>query len=304
MDSKTLFAAMLLAAGTALPAPAAAQRDNEYASRIDTTVSFDRRGIVVLVIGSGEIDVIAWDRPQIRVRARSERSIIRMDVTQTRLSLDMVRERGGDTRLEVTVPVGVRVSARTRSGDISVSGTKGSVEARSQGGDITVTDVAETIDLNSYNGDIVARGLNGSVDAGSLSGEITLTDVKGDVDANTVSGDVDLRNVTARFVRAKSTSGDISYDGAVDATGRYDLGTHSGSVYVTIPQATGALFTIATYSGAIESDFPITLRPGEHGIGSSKRFTFEIGKGDARIGAESFSGDITIRYRERRPSTP
>ena len=302
MDRKTLFAAMLLAASAA--PPVAAQRNEDYASRVDTTLSFDRRGIVVLVLGSGEIDVTAWDRPQIRIRARSERSTIRMDVTQTRLSLDMARERGGDSRYEVTVPVGTRISARTRSGDITITGTKGSVEARSQGGDITVTDVAETIDLNSYNGDIVARGLNGTVEAGSLSGEITLTDVKGDVDVSTVSGDVDLRNVAARFVRAKSTSGDVTYDGAVDATGRYDLGTHSGSVYVTIPQATGALFTIATYSGAIESDFPITLRPGEHGIGSSKRFTFEIGKGDARIGAESFSGDITIRYRERRAPLP
>ena len=57
-------------------------------------------------------------------------------------------------------------------------------------------------------------------------------------------------------------------------------------------------------SGSIDSDFPITLKPGEHGIGSSKRFTFEIGKGDARVSAESFSGDITIRSAGRRPSDP
>jgi hypothetical protein len=58
------------------------------------------------------------------------------------------------------------------------------------------------------------------------------------------------------------------------------------------------LFTVATYSGSIESDFPITLKPGEHGIGT-RRFTFEIGKGDARISAESFSGDVTIRTTTR-----
>ncbi len=120
------------------------------------------------------------------------------------------------------------------------------------------------------------------------------------MDATSVSGDIDLRNVTARYVRAKSTSGDISYDGAVDTTGRYEFASHSGSVYLTIPQATGALLTVATYSGAIDSDFPITLKPGEHGIGSTKRFTFEIGKGDARIGAESFSGDVTIRSKTAR----
>jgi len=39
------------------------------------------------------------------------------------------------------------------------------------------------------------------------------------------------------------------------------------------------------------------LRPGEHGIGisSTKHFTFDIGRGESRIDAETFSGDITIR---------
>ena len=301
MVRTTLLAGLLLATSASV---ATAQRrgdDEEYASRIDTTFTFDRRGAVVLVLSSGNIDVSAWDRPQIRVRARSERSIVRMDATPTRLSLDILRARGGDTRFEVTVPVGVRVSARASTGDIVIQGTKGGVEARTQSGDLTVTDVAETIDLNTYSGDIVARSLAGNVEITTLSGEVDITDARGDVDVTSVSGDIDLRNVVARFVRAKSTSGDVSYDGSVDAAGRYDLGSHSGSVYVVIPQNVGALFTIATYSGTLDSEFPITLRPGEHGIGTSKRFTFEVGKGDARITAESFSGDITIRTRERRP---
>ena len=116
-----------------------------------------------------------------------------------------------------------------------------------------------------------------------------------------MSGDIDMRNVLARYVRAKSTSGDVTFEGTIDSTGRYELGSHSGSVYLVIPQGTGALLTVSTYTGSIDSDFPITLKPGEHGIGTSKRFTFEIGKGDARISAESFSGDITIRTKGRSP---
>jgi DUF4097 and DUF4098 domain-containing protein YvlB len=302
MKRSLLLCVLLLAPAMAAAAQSTRRdRDQEYQSSIDTTFAFDRRGTVVLAVGTGEIDVTAWDRPQVRVRARAERSEIRMDATSTRLSLDISRPRGGDTRFEITVPIGVRVSARATSGDISIAGTKGGVEVRTQSGDLTVSDVAEVIDLNSYSGDIVARGLTGNVEVTTLNGEVTLTDVKGDVEVTSVSGDIDLRSVVARYVRAKSTSGDVTYDGAVDGTGRYELGSHSGSVYLTIPQGTGALLTIATYSGSIESDFPITLKPGEHGIGSSKRFTFEIGKGDARVSAESFSGDITIRSRDRRP---
>jgi DUF4097 and DUF4098 domain-containing protein YvlB len=304
--NKRITLALLALATWAAPAAAQSRRDEqEFASRIDTTFAFDRRGTVVIVAGGGEVDVTAWDRPQVRVRVRSERNLVRLDATATRVSLDISRSRGGDTRFEVTVPIGVRVSARSTTGDMAISGTKGSVEARTQSGDLGVSDVGEVVDLNTYSGDITARGITGNVEITTLSGEVMLTDVKGDVDVSSVSGDIDLRGVIARYVRAKSTSGDITFDGGIDNTGRYELGSHSGSVYFTIPQGTGALLTVATYSGSIESDFPITLKPGEHGIGSSKRFTFEIGKGDARVSAESFSGDITIRSTAtRRPTEP
>jgi DUF4097 and DUF4098 domain-containing protein YvlB len=298
MKRSLLIATVLLGAAS----PAWAQRDDDYQSRIDTTFAFDRRGTLVLSVGSGEIVVTAWDRPQARVRARSERSEIRMDASSTRLSLELSRPRGGETRFEVTVPIGTRVNARATNGDISITGTKASVEANTQNGDLVVDDVGELIDLGSFSGEITARRLAGRVQVNSLSGDVSLSEVGGDVDATTVSGDIDLQMVLARYVRAKSTSGDVSYDGVVDSTGRYEVGSHSGSVYLTVPQTTGAMLTVATYTGTIDSDFPITLKPGEHGIGMAKRFTFEIGKGNARISAESFSGDITIRAKGRRPT--
>ena len=282
--------------------PVAAQdrsRDEDYQSRIDTTFAFDKRGSVTLALSSGEIVVTAWNRDQVRVRARSERSIVRMDATSARLSLDLSRPRGGDSRFEVTVPVGVRVTARATNGDISITGTKGGVEANTQSGDLVVEDVGEMVDLGSLSGDITARTLTGNVDIRAVSGDVTLQSVNGDVEATSVSGDLDLTDVLAKYVRAKSTSGDVSFDGAIDPAGRYEIGSHSGSVYLTLPQTTGALLTVSTYTGTIDSDFQITLMPGEHG---TRRFSFQIGKGDARIGAESFSGDITIRSKGRRPS--
>ena len=290
-----LFPAVLLVAAVPLDAQARRDRDRDYESRVDTTLNFDRRGAVSLTVGGGEIVVSTWDRPQVRVRARSERSTIRMDASASRLSLDVTRNRSGETVFEVTVPAGVHVTARATSGDIRVTGTKGIVEAGSQSGDILVDDAAERIELRSFSGDITGRNLRGNVEVNALSGDIDLSGVHGDVDATGVSSDIAMRGITARYVRAKSTSGDITFEGTVDNTGRYELGSHSGSVYLTVPQNTGALLTVSTYNGSIESDFPITLKPGEHGIGHSRRYTFEIGRGDARISAESFSGDITIR---------
>lgn len=286
---------------SAAAAPVAAQGRYVPASaeRLDTVFAFDRRGAVALTVGSGEIVVTGWDRQEVRLRARSERGSIRADATPSRLSVDVPRGRGGETRIEVTVPVGVQVTARSASGDIKVAGTKGIVEVASQSGDIEVEDAAGRVELRSFSGDISARRLSGTVEVNSLSGDIQLTDVRGDVDAAGLSGDVDLRNVAARYVRAKSTSGDISFEGALESAGRYELGSHSGSVDLLLPRGTGALLTVSTYSGGIESDFPITLKPGEHGVGRSRRYTFEIGNGEARISAESFSGDVTIREKGR-----
>lgn len=294
-----------LACAAVLPAAAAdaqqTRRAQDYVSRVDTTYPFDRRGTVSLTLGGGEIVVTGWTRDEIRVRARSERGEVRMDATPGRLSLELARFRTSDSRFEVTVPVGVRVIARAMQGDISVTGTQGGVELSTQTGDIVVEDVTERADLVSLSGDISVRGLAGNLDVRTTGGSVLLVDAKGDVDATTISGDLVLRNVAARFVRGRTTSGDVTFDGDVDATGRYDLSSHSGSVTLMIPSGTGALVTVATYTGAIESDFPITLRPGEHGVGATRRFTFDIGKGDARISAESFSGDVIIRVKGRRP---
>lgn len=315
MPRTTLLAMLcaLLAPVTTATAQSPRDRfgDADYESRIDTTIAFDRRGVVSLSLGAGEIVVRAWERDQVHVRARSERGVIRMDASPARLSLELSRQRHGDTRYELTVPVGVRVSARAASGDVSISGTRGAVEARTQSGDVAVEDAADAIDLGSVSGDISGRRLAGSIEVNAISGSIELSDVQGgtggggDIEARSVSGDVDIRGAAARYVRAKTTSGDVTYDGGIDAAGRYELASHSGSVSLVIPRDASATLTVSTYSGAIDSDFPITLQPGEHGIGGSRRFTFEVGKAGgqprARISAESFSGDISIRSTSRRP---
>ena len=284
-------------------ATASGQRRNyerDYRSNVDTTFAFDSRGTVSLTLGSGDIIVTGWSRDQIRVHATSENGGIRLDASGSRLTLELSNAyRGDESRFEVTVPTGVRVIARAQSGDISISGTEGEVDARSQSGDIKVDDVANRVDIGTLSGDIEAHTVNGDVQIKSVSGDVEVSDFKGDFEGETVSGSIVLRNATGRYVRSHTTSGDLVYEGAIDPSGRYELSAHSGDIRLGIPSSSSAQLTISTWSGTIDSDFPITLRPGEHGIGSSqaKRFTFEIGGGDARITAETFSGDVTIGSR-------
>jgi DUF4097 and DUF4098 domain-containing protein YvlB len=295
-----MFAAAALLAAS--PPAAHGQRGrDEYASRIDTTIAFSRNGTVELQAGAGEIIVSGWSRDEVRVRATSERSALRFDASPSRLSLGLRSPggRSGDTRFEVTVPVGARVRANSSSGDIRITGSKGEVEARTQRGDIVVEDAAGSVEINALSGDVEASNITGDLRVGALNGDVRIRQVTGAVEAKTVSGEIDLRDARSKNVRIGSTSGDITFDGTIDPAGRYELQTHSGDVDLTLPANVGAQLTVSTYSGGVESDFLLTLPPGQHGeaSGHGKRFTFRLGRGDARITVESFSGDINIRSR-------
>jgi DUF4097 and DUF4098 domain-containing protein YvlB len=231
------------------------------------------------------------------VRAVSDNDNVRFTGSSNRVMLEVgSSNRGSDTRFEVSVPYGVRVLATTWSGDVSVRGTRGQVEIHSQNGDIDVDDVSARLDVNTLSGDLRATNISGDAEVESVSGDVKLTDLRGYIDVSTVSGDIELHGMTTKLARGKTTSGDVTYDGLIDPAGRYEFSTHSGDIRLHIPREASAQLDVSTWNGAIDSDFPITLKPGEHGIGrtNSKAFTFEIGSGAARISAETFSGDITI----------
>lgn len=293
-------AAVLLASVAGTATTAAAQRRGassrgEYRSRIDTTIAFDKNGTVTINAGSGDVIVTGSGSSQLHVRAVSDDDDVRLDASRNTVDLSTAR-RGSDTRFEVTVPLGTRVFAKSQSGDISIRGTRGEVEVNAQSGDIRIEDVNGRLDVKSFSGDIAATNVTGDVDITTQSGDLTLTDIRGNVEISNTSGDISMKGITAKLVRAKTTSGDVGYDGTIDPGGRYELVSHSGDVRLRIPRDASAQLTVSTWNGEIDSDFPITLKPGEHGIGASnsKRFTFEIGGGSARITAETFSGDVTV----------
>lgn len=278
-----------------------AQERQQAPSRVDTTFAFNRNGVVDLTQTSGDIIVTASDRGEARVRAYAERGRVRWDVSSSRISVDVepVRGRVGDARIEVSVPVGVRVVARSRSGDVSVRGTRGAVDARSHSGDVIVTDATERVVLESVSGDVRASQLAGEVRAESVSGTIEAREVTGNIHAETTSGDVSLTGVTSSSVYVETVAGEIEYEGNIDASGRYEFRAHSGDVRLEIPENSSAQFSVQTYSGALDTAFPLTLMPGQRTTGRPRRFEFTLGSGDARVTAESFSGDIVLTRRTR-----
>lgn len=266
--------------------------DNEYQSRLDTTVALSRDGTVDLSLVSGEIIVSSWDRPQVKIEATSERGILRFDASPSRVALSVRSDRGdmGDTRYRVTIPATARLLARSVSGDISARGA-GSAEVNSVSGDIQLSDVTGRATVESVSGGVRAHGIGAGLRVSSVSGDLDVSGVTGDVDAHTVSGEIGLDQVKSSYVRTETVSGDTHFSGPLDPQGRYEFHSHSGDIQLGIPPV-GATFDIETFSGDVRSDYQMTLQPGSRQGGRNMQFT--INGGGARVSARTFSGDVTI----------
>lgn len=279
------------------------RRERELAGVLDTTVTFDARGTVTVSCPGGDVVITATDRNQIVVKARTERGAIRFVSSGSNATLEPASSRGcSDARFELSVPANARLVANTWSGSLQVTGVHGDLEAHSQSGDIQVRDAGDNLEVQTLSGSVAIEGVRGAANVQTVSGDVTLGGARGNVEVETVSGDITLRDVVSRQVRTHTTSGDLEFGGTIVSAGRYEFTTHSGELRLALPANVGAQLSLSTFSGEIDSAFPITLTPGAHGIGSSqaKKLNFSLGQGSARIIAETFSGDVTLSSTGRR----
>jgi DUF4097 and DUF4098 domain-containing protein YvlB len=298
--------ACLALAAAALPGAAAAQnrdrdRDRDRETyRIDTTVSVGRGASVDLSLVSGDVIVTAWNRDQVQIKAYSEEIPLRFEHVGSTVRVNTVSgryRRTGDQRMEVQVPVGTRVEASSVSGDVSVRGTRGEVEASSVSGDLEVEDVVRRASIHTVSGELRARRLEGDVRARTVSGDLTLDELSGEIDAESVSGEISVRRARSARVRGESVSGEIEYDGTIERDGRYEFQSHSGGVRLVLPSSAAATLDVQTFSGSIDSDFPMTMGPNtdqDRRSRSRRRMEFTINGGGARISAQTFSGTVSI----------
>jgi len=299
---------MVLASATAGAQQSSRDRDRERDGvRVDTTFAFASGGSLEIQLphGSGaDVVVRGWARNEMRVEGATDQGSLTVDVSARLVEVGTRGSYGPARvdRLELSVPVGTRLRVSNGGGDITVTGTRGAVDLTSHNGDIEVTDASDRVDVKTFNGDVEITGVTGRVVVGASNGDVRFENVRGDIDVNTLNGDVDFVGVTSSKVRAKTMSGEISYDGTFDPAGQYDFNAFSGGIDLMIARNTGATLTVTTYSGTVDSpDFPLVLKPGARNRESNgKSMTFDLGNGGARISLESFSGEIRIRERRAR----
>ena len=152
----------------------------------------------------------------------------------------------------------------------------GMVDVAATNGDLRVHNAGGDVRANSATGDIEVRCAKGRAEVSSASGGITLIGVGGDVDASTASADVIFR-------------------GMMKAGGSYRLKSLSGDVSMTIqPDVAGFTATLTTYSGEINTDFPLKVESPVQGGPINRRITGTYGNGQAKLALDSFSGAVRV----------
>jgi DUF4097 and DUF4098 domain-containing protein YvlB len=293
----------------------------QYEEEEEWNRSFDigPNGSFALTNISGDIVIRGGASDQVRVQAVKEvhrassdaearRQLDRVDIqvthTGNRLRIKThyaEKDRDHDSSVsvdfEVIVPSGTEVSAKSVSGDIEVSNIQGELKAETVSGEV---------DVQSADKLVLAKSVSGSVEVAAAKGaeNMEISSVSGDVEVDgldaprvtfeSVSGDIEITDAKCARASLKTVSGDVRYVGPLESSGRYEFQSHSGDVNVVISGDTGFEIDAKSFSGEIESEFPLEV----HSIrGERRKLSGVYGDGSAYIEATTFSGDVSIEKR-------
>src|SRR5581483_980721 len=166
----------------------------------------------------------------------------------------------------------------THSGEVSAGQIRGNFTAGTSSGNIRADDVTGNVRLESISGEVTAQKVTGSIIATSVSGkvevtggndlievrstsdDVIVTGAKGRIEATSTSGNVRLVDIQSSDVQASSTSSDVQYSGSLNSGGSYSFDSLSGNVRMVFPPDNcGFTLSAKTFSGNIDSDFPINI---------------------------------------------
>ena len=267
------------------------------AQSVDSTFTVRSGARFELQNVSGTVHIRAWNRSQIRVQAESDGARVDLDVSMGGVSVRSIPRRGeGDVDFTISVPVGTPLEVHAISADIDASAVCGPARLGSISGGVTLTCATGDVEVESVSGDVSATDIRDAhAEISSTSGDVEVRQLKGSLSARSVSGDVTLERVDGDDVGVETVSGEIGFSGPIHDSGRYRFRSHSGDVTVRTDGDLNATVDVSTFSGDLESDWPITINPGPGRRMHGQDWEFTVGNGSARLNLESFSGTIYLR---------
>jgi hypothetical protein len=186
------------------------------------------------------------------------------------------------------------LSINWQRGDVTVKEVKGRCLVKVFTGEVIITDVAGPVDASSVSGELRITNAGENVKASAVSGEVVIHCVKGRANVNAVSGSIELAGIQGD-IDCEAVSGEIVLKGAIRKDGIYRLKSMSGEVSMHIQDdVPGFTVTMMTFSGEIETAFPIKVDSAVQQNEMNRRVIGRYGNGQARIVLDSFSAGVRL----------
>ncbi len=199
-------------------------------------------------------------------------------------------------RVELFVPAGATVWAKTANATIDVSGVTGGLDLNLVGGRITVTGTPRELNVESMDGAVTVNGSPGWMRVKTATGDVTVNGSCVDAAFTTVGGTVRINDGDFERVRVEAVTGNVIFGGTLRRAGALTIDSHSGTIDLLLPAKASVDIDATTIAGTILNH--VTSRrptPGREGRG--EELSLGLGIGDARATLRSFKGNIQLTRR-------
>jgi len=188
-------------------------------------------------------------------------------------SRDWRERRAGKVDFVVELPRGINLVAATGNGTVHVRNTGAEVRASSGNGEVTVIGATGRVSASSGNGDLEVERAGGEVEASTGNGDITVSTSMGPVSASSGNGSIDVDMASLRSAE------------------NMEFSTGNGSIELKVPSSFSAVVEANVSYRNFETDFPMQMAD----RWSSRRVEGRIGNGGRRIKFSTGNGHVRIR---------
>lgn len=273
-------------------------------TKFEREVAADPHGVVEVSSTTGVIEIIAWDKPAVAVKADVGADVDHIEVTTSGnhtvvrvLSKSHIGFNWGhdETRMRVQVPKESELDATTVSGNLTSAGVLGPQRLKSVSGDIAAEIGPADVEAKSVSGNVKLRGHGqpARLHVSSVSGDVELKHAAGELETNTVSGEITVELDPARSVHARSTSGDMTFEGKLLRGADFDAQTVSGDIKLRASTEDGFEYEAQSLSGDIKNCFNAEPERSSH-YGPGHKLNGTRGAGSAHVRLKSMSGDLEL----------
>lgn len=286
-------ALLLLAASAA----ATASDDKTF----DRQVAAQPRGVVEISNVTGSIEVSGWDRSEVSVHADLDSGVERVEVsgegprTTIKVMLPHTSSQGSEARLKVKMPKDSELDVSAVNADVTTSGVLGVQRLSAVSGNISAELAGADAEVKTVSGDLRLKGHGqpARLHVSSVSGDLHLEHGAGDLEASTVNGTLIVSLDSARGVHARTTSGDLRFEGKLTRGATLEASTVSGDLNVRAAAEGGFAYEVSSFSGDITDCFNATPeRLSNYAPGSRLEGTRGEGAGHVRL--KTMSGDVHL----------